>query len=258
MAKKRHPERREDERPRTRKKKGHKLYAFTVLFLGILIILTGAVVLFYVQEIEIDGNDYCTDREILEAVQNDKYSVNSLYVLGKYMLGRGEKPPCLEEMKVGIRLPWVVTVKVKEKPIVGYFYTADNAYAYFDEDGLIVKITESYMEGALYVEGIDTEGLELYMQIEGDDKAVFGEILEASQELKRYDLLMDKIVCREGRIYMYTGDVCISLGQDVTPEKIAQIPPIIGELKEQSGTLHLETYGEGRETITFDIGEFPE
>ena len=38
---------------------------------------------------------YCPDREILEAVQNDKYSVNSLYVLGKYMLGRGEKPPRL-------------------------------------------------------------------------------------------------------------------------------------------------------------------
>lgn len=229
-----------------------------VIFLGILIILTGAVVLFYVQEIEVEGNDYCPDREILEAVQNDKYSVNSLYVLGKYMLGRGEKPPCLEEMKVGVRLPWILTVKVKEKPIIGYFYTPDNEYAYFDKDGLIVKKTTSYIEEVPYVEGINIEGIELYTYVKGDDRAVFGEILEATQELERYELAMDKIVCREGRIYIYTGNVCISLGQDVTPEKIAQIPPIIGELREQSGTLHLESYGEGRETITFDIGEFPE
>ena len=258
MAKRRHLERREDERPRHRKKNGHKLYAFMVIFLGILIILTGAVVLFYVQEIEVEGNDYCPDREILEAVQNDKYSVNSLYVLGKYMLGRGEKPPCLEEMKVGVRLPWILTVKVKEKPIIGYFYTPDNEYAYFDKDGLIVKKTTSYIEEVPYVEGINIEGIELYTYVKGDDRAVFGEILEATQELERYELAMDKIVCREGRIYIYTGNVCISLGQDVTPEKIAQIPPIIGELREQSGTLHLESYGEGRETITFDIGEFPE
>ena len=144
------------------------------------------------------------------------------------------------------------------KPIIGYFYTPDNEYAYFDKDGLIVKKTTSYIEEVPYVEGINIEGIELYTYVKGDDRAVFGEILEATQELERYELAMDKIVCREGRIYIYTGNVCISLGQDVTPEKIAQIPPIIGELREQSGTLHLESYGEGRETITFDIGEFPE
>ena len=51
MVKRRHLERREDERPRHRKKKGHKLYAFMVIFLGILIILTGAVVVLFVQDI---------------------------------------------------------------------------------------------------------------------------------------------------------------------------------------------------------------
>ncbi|MEI3209887.1 MAG: hypothetical protein V8S14_02350 [Lachnospiraceae bacterium] len=35
-------------------------------------------------------------------------------------------------------------------------------------------------------------------------------------------------------------------------EKIAQIPPIIEKLGGQEGTLHLENYADGQETITFE------
>ena len=45
---------------------------------------------------------------------------------------------------------------------------------------------------------------------------------------------------------------------EVTEEKIAQIPPIMKKLKKKKGTLHLENYSAGNETITFAIGEFPE
>ena len=44
---------------------------------------------------------------------------------------------------------------------------------------------------------------------------------------------------------------------EVTVEKIAQIKPILEKLEEQEGTLHLENYSAGNETITFAIGEFP-
>ncbi len=54
------------------------------------------------------------------------------------------------------------------------------------------------------------------------------------------------------------GQVCISLGNHVTPEKMAQIPPILEKLEGKEGTLHLESYSGSQETITFDVGEFPE
>lgn len=248
----------EHPRKRRRKKKGHKLYAFTVLLLGIFIIVLSLVVLFYVQRIEIKGNDYCKDREILEAVQNDKYSVNTLYICAKYALGYGKKIPCLDEMKVGMKLPWVLKVEVKEKPIVGYLYSGDNQYAYFDKDGLIVKKDAVYVEGVPCVEGIDVEGIELYKPIKTENKKIFEEILKASQELKKYDMAADKIVCKDNRVYVYVGQICVNLGNSVTSEKISQISPIIEKLGEKEGTLHLENYSEDRGSIAFSVGEFPE
>lgn len=248
----------DEERPGKKKKKSHKLYAFTVLLLGIVIILLGILILFYVQRIEIEGNEYLGDRQIMEAVQSDKYSVNSLYVCARYLLGYGETPACLDSMEVGLKLPWVLKVKVKEKPIVGFMYSGEQEYAYFDKEGLIVKKDSVYIEGVPCVEGIDVKDIELYKTIKSGNSKIFEEILEASQELKKYGLSANKIVCKNSKIYVYVGKVCVALGNNVTLEKIAQISPIIEKLEGKEGTLHLENYAEGRETITFDIGEFPQ
>ena len=59
--------------------------------------------LFYIQEVEVSGNEYCDSQEIVECVQNDKLSKNSLYVLAKYSLGQGKKPECLDTLKVSMQ-----------------------------------------------------------------------------------------------------------------------------------------------------------
>ena len=62
------------------KKKKHHAYALIVLILAAAIIILGTVLLFYIQEVEVSGNEYCDSQEIVECVQNDKLSKNSLYV----------------------------------------------------------------------------------------------------------------------------------------------------------------------------------
>lgn len=247
-----------EEQHSVKRKKSHKLYAFIVLLLGLIIIALTLLVFFHIQKIEITGNEYCTDRQIADTLQSDKYSVNSIYVCVKYALGYGEQLPCIEKMKVRMGWPWVLKVEVKEKQIVGYLFTSDQQYAYFDKEGLIVKKGQKYIEGIPCVEGTGVEDIELYKRIDNGNSGIFEEILEASQEFRKYERIVDKIVCKNNRIYIYIGKICISLGDNVTPEKIAQIDPILEELEGREGTLHLENYGEGRETITFDIGEFPE
>ena len=69
--------RQKEEKPGKRKKKSHRLYALVVLLLGIAIIALGVLILFYVQKIEISGNADCTDQEIADTVQSDKYTVYS-------------------------------------------------------------------------------------------------------------------------------------------------------------------------------------
>ena len=45
-------------------KKSHKIYALTVIVLGLAIILLALFLLFYVQRIEVEGNEYTDSQEI--------------------------------------------------------------------------------------------------------------------------------------------------------------------------------------------------
>lgn len=251
-------EKEEMEKPlRKKKKKTHRVYAFVVLALGIAIIVLAIVLLFYVQKIEISGNEYCSDQEIVDSVQNDPYSVNALYIVGKYALGKGEVLPCFESMKIGLKAPWIVTVKVKEKTIVGYVEN-NSVYDYFDKEGLVVAESSSLIEGLPCIEGIEVTEIQLYHQLKSDNTKIFEEILETSKEVTKYDLDTNKIVCVDDNIYLYIGKVCISLGESVSSEQIAQIEPILAKLGDQEGTLHLENYSESGGAVTFKMGEIPQ
>ena len=55
------------------------------------------------------------------------------------------------------------------------------------------------------------------------------------------------------------GQVCVSLGNHVTPEKMAQIPPILEKLEGTGRNVCIWRVIPGaRRSITFDVGEFPE
>ena len=72
------------------KRKSHRLYAFVVLLLAAAILVLSVLVLFYVQQIKVEGNEYCTDQQIVDTVRSDKYSINTLYIAGKYAIGKGK------------------------------------------------------------------------------------------------------------------------------------------------------------------------
>lgn len=239
-----------------KKKKSHKIYAAIVLTLGIIIICLTILILFYVQRIEIKGNKYCTDKEIAEAIQNDRFSINTLYVLAKYTTGNGEIPVGLDSMEVKLKNPWTISVTVEEKQSVGYIeYRKQRVY--FDRDGLVLIQGLAVVKDVPLVEGITFKNIKLHQVLECDDTKVFDEIYQTTQELKKKELTADKIVYINDRMYVYIGKICISLGMDVTQEKIAQINPILKKLENKQGTLHLENYSTGNDTITFAIDEFP-
>ena len=227
---------------RKKKKKSNFWYRFAVTFLGLAILGLLAVILFKVEKIEVDGNHYCTDRQIRDMVQNDKYSVNALYIFGKYMA---------ESVKVTLKAPWHVKVAVKEKTIVGCMAEGEEN-VYFDKDGLVVYKSSETVEGLPFLEGLEMKNTKLYQRMKSEDANIFEGILEASQELKKYEIVPKKIVCKDGNIYLYIENVCVSLGNTVTSEKIAQITPIMEKLGRQKGTLHMENYSDSRETITFE------
>ena len=240
-----------------RKRKGHKLYAFTVLTLGIVIIILSIVVFFYVQKIDITGNKYTKDTDIIEIIQKDPASVNSLYIMGKYMLKKYDMPASFDSVEIKLTAPWAVQINVKEKPIVGFVYD-DEGYVYFDKKGLVVNKGREVFEGVPHLEGFDVSKAELYKPLNVAEEKLFSSALELLEEVKVSELSPDRITCYNGELYLYFGEVCVAVGNTVSTEKIAQIQPIVTELEGQSGTLHLEFYENESSTVTFIQGEFPE
>ena len=239
-----------------KRKKSHKLYAAIVLTLGIIIICLAILILFYVQRIEIKGNQYCSDKTIAESIQNDRFSINTLYVMAKYSMGKGEIPEGLESMEVKLKNPWTLSVVVEEKQSIGYFEHKKKK-VYFDENGLVLIHGLAIVQGVPLVEGVEFKNIRQYSQLSCENPNVFDEIYTIKKEFEKNELEMDRILYIDDRVYVYIGKKCISLGTEVTEEKIAQISPIMKKLKKKKGTLHLENYSAGNETITFAIGEFP-
>ena len=73
------------------------------------------------------------------------FQTNSLYVQENIFWKRRETG-LPGQHKGGFESAWILDVRVEEKPIVGYVY-ADQDYAYFDRDGMVVKKDPEYIEG---------------------------------------------------------------------------------------------------------------
>lgn len=233
-----------------RKKNSHRLYALIVILLGIAIIAISFILLFYVQRIEVKGNEYTEDSVIIESIQKDQFSVNSVYLLVKYRFLEHETPGSLSSMKVSLKNPWTVKVTVKEKPIIGYFYEDEN-YAFFDKEGTVVLKGREMVVQAPCIEGIDISEAELFQPIKVKSEELLEAILNVAQEVGNYELTPDRIVCTDEGIDLYFGNVRVMLGTDINAEKMAQISPILAKLEGRTGTLHLENFESDSATITF-------
>ena len=77
---------------RRRRKKNHRVYALVTLVLAIAIIVIGFGLLFYVQKIEVSGNDYTENEVITESMQKDTLSFNSVYRLVKSRFLKHDTP----------------------------------------------------------------------------------------------------------------------------------------------------------------------
>ena len=237
------------------KKMGRTIYALTVLILGLLIIVMSVLLLFHVQTIEVSGNKYVNSSEIGESIQKNSRTKNSLYLLGKNLLGKIEYPKAVVSAKIRLKTPWSIKVEVKEKKIMAYA-VVDDEYVYFDEQGIVLCKSAILMEGIPCIEGISANA-ELYKKLPIEEKRLFSNIDTMLTSLDKWKIKPERIVSAGADLTIYTGKICITLGSGRMEEKVSQLSPILKKLEGKTGTLDLRHYGEVTETITFKEGELP-
>lgn len=240
-----------------KKHRKRKIWPVVVSVIASVIVLAAAVILvFRTRTIEVEGNSYYGENTITSWIQNDRLSVNTLYILVKYNLTDADLPSGVERMDISLKNPWTVHVQVEEKDMAGYV-DYNGAYLYFDREGTAVLRTKKVIEGVPYIEGLafDPAKVEMGNAMPVEDDSIFGKIVEVSKNLKKYSLSPDRISCADGEIQIYFGIVEVLLGSGNYEQKLEQVEPILEKLTElypeTAGTLHLENYDTDSGSVRF-------
>ena len=241
----------QEQRRKKRKGFGYYLYAFVALILMIVNILLGAYLLFYVRDIEVKGNTYSSEYEVLNLVWEDPKTSNSIYALWKLKSGSYDKPAYLETLDVTLIRPWKLGITVTEKEMVGCI-AGEGQFLCFDREGMVLQKSTELKEGIPIIEGISCGDIALYKTIPLENEHAFSYIVNLTEELEKRALHPDRIVWEEDGMQAYFGQVCVKFGKSGFDDKVLQLTAIIEELEGREGILHLEHYSKTSNSISFE------
>lgn len=241
---------------RVKKRTIYAIILSVMLFCFAMIVF---LLLFQIRTIEVKGNEYLTEQEVVQWLQEDELSTNSVYLLCKNYFAQQELLPAMADVKVSLNAPWSVTVDVEEKVIVGYIIVDDD-FVYFDEDGIVLEKSREWREDVACIEGLGVTSVEVYKElpVSKENKKIFKQLLDMSASLEKYELTPDTVICSDSELFLKFGTVYANIGNEKVSERISQIPPILEKLDGQTGTLHLENYDESNTTISFEKDVIPE
>lgn len=237
-----------------RKKKskfGYYLYAVVILVLTITNITLATLLLTHVQGIEVSGNTYSQQSDIVSWVKEDPLTVNSIYTLMKFKTGSYKLPIYLENVDVSLAAPWKVKVKVTEKEIIGCLVN-NNSYIYFDEEGLVLQITTEYNNEVPVIEGLEVKKPKKFKKLQVDNEKVFDYFVSVTKEIEKHELTPDRLVWEENGMNLYFEKVRVQLGKSNFGIKVLQLTALLDELEGKDGILHLEHYTSDSNNISFE------
>lgn len=226
---------------------------FRVLLAAAMISIL-AVVVWYVMELHtvrtvyVEGNVHYTEEEIKAMVMEGAFGDNSLFLSAKYAHRGVENVPFVDAMDVSILAPDTIKITVYEKALAGYVKYMDT-YVYFDKDGYAVECSTVRTAGIPQVTGLTLDYLVLGqpLPVSEEYEGVFGEILDLTNLLNKYELTADKIYFHgDSSISLYFEMVKVSLGSesDKMEDKVMCLPEILPKLTGKAGTLQMDTYNE--------------
>lgn len=244
---------RQAERPKSRWKLLLVILLGTAFIAGVGFL---AIQLFETKKITVTGNQYVSEQEVIDWLLADEHSGNSLYLLWKYNQNDVQQLPAVEETKVGLKNLVEVQVQVKEKSFSGRI-DYNEAFLYFDQEGIASLITGTEIEGVPYIEGmeINPEEVLLGSVLPVTDGQIFEELKALMPLLEKQELSPDRISCAGADLTLHFGGVRVQIGSGQFADRLAQVPPILEKLAElyadQTGVLHLENYDVSGSSIRF-------
>ena len=222
---------------------GRKTGIIIGVILAILVILLVLVFSIRIKDVEVSGNKQYTKEQIESLLFDGKWSRNSAFCYYQNRFKEHKSIPFIEEYKINFKSPTKVEVVVFEKSVVGCV-SYMSSYMYFDKDGIVVESSTQELEGIPQISGVTFDSLAIHQPLSVEDPTIFDTILSITKLLTKYDLDPDEIrFGAGGELFLQLGDVKVALGTgENLDEKISRLQQLEGDLKDKSGTLHMENY----------------
>ena len=198
---------------------------------------------FRVRQVTVTGNAYYTKEEVVNLLMDEGSLQNTLLVYLRYKYQEHPEIPFIDDFEVTMDSWQSLKIRVYEKNMVGYVrYLGQDVY--FDKDGIVVESSTQELEGIPQISGVTFDSLAIHQPLSVEDPTIFDTILSITKLLTKYDLDPDEIrFGAGGELFLQLGDVKVALGTgENLDEKISRLKQLEGDLKDKSGTLHMENY----------------
>lgn len=198
---------------------------------------------FRVRQVTVTGNAYYTKEEVVNLLLDEGSLQNTLLVYLRYKYREHPEIPFIDDFEVTMDSWRSLKIRVYEKNMVGYVrYLGQDVY--FDKDGIVVESSTQELEGIPQISGVTFDSLAIHQPLSVEDPTIFDTILSITKLLTKYDLDPDEIrFGAGGELFLQLGDVKVALGTgENLDEKISRLKQLEGDLKDKSGTLHMENY----------------
>lgn len=245
-------------RKRKRRRIGSLILGIIELLLAIVIFALIAMVAAYflcpLKNVDVEGTDLYTKDEIVNYIIDDEYSHNTVYAFIKNKIFPKSDAEFIESFDVVIKGPNSLTIVCNEKSILGYILAEDGKYIYFDYDGKISEISETYVDrGYMQITGVSLDEPKIGEPLPiGDDE--MGYLTSLLKILQKNALMPNAIFYDDkGHITIKYETYSIALGNSyLLEEKIDRMLRILPQIEGMYGTLHLENYSNQNTDIVFE------
>ena len=244
---------------RRKKRRGHgTLLLIVELILGMVILIgffgVGAYFLCPLKNVKVEGTDLYTSEEIQGYILDDEYSGNAMYAFIKNKMFPKGDAEFIDSFDVKLTSMNSLTIVCNEKKILGYLMQEDGNYVYFDYNGRIAEISQTFVDrGYMKVEGVSCENPERGKKLT-IGKEQIGYLTSLIKILQKNNLMPNVVSYDENSHIILSYDTYnISLGSSVyLEEKIDRVMRILPQLDGLHGTLHLENYSSASTDIVFE------
>lgn len=227
-------------------------YHKVLIALGIV----GALVLFIffgmrITTVNVEGTKMYSAEEIKQSVFTRKYADNEFFFMIYQKLYGINKLPFVEEIEVSYDSLNTVTLHVYDKTISGCIEYMGQ-YVYFDKDGIVLQSMKEKKEDVPVVAGIQFGTFTIGKAFNVKDDTLFKTIMNLSQLISHYNIVVDKIQIEDKVIQLLSGDVTVTLPRKTMyDDEMSALSDVLETTAKEKlkGTIDMQTFTEGDKII---------